>query len=168
MNPYLLVVLALLSVLIDLSFAPGATLFGARPELALVLVALWAALRPQAEAMVLALAAGIGLGLLGSEPLGASVLALAPIVLLGSLSDGRSTERRFIFSIGLVMLGTLVYALALAGASWLLGEGYPLGPGSLRSFGTVMVLNAALAAVLYLPLARISADPAARNELRRY
>ncbi len=168
MNGYLLIALAVAAVLVDVAFAPGATLFGVRPELTLVLIALWAALRPQPEVMLLAPAAGLTLGLLGNEPLGASVLAFAPIVLAGGSRNGASTERRFVFSIGLVAASTLVYAPALAAASWLLGDPVPLGSGALRTVATVMLLNAALAAVLYWPLARLSGDPAARNELRRY
>ena len=168
MNGYLLIALALAAVLVDVAFAPGATLFGVRPELTLVLIALWAALRPQSEVMLLAPAAGLALGLLGNEPLGASVLALAPIALAGGSRNGASTQRRFVFSIGLVAAGTLVYAPALAAISWLLGDPSPLGLGALPTLATLMLLNAVLAAMLYWPLARLTGDPAARTELRRY
>ncbi len=168
MNGYLLIALAVAAVLVDVAFAPGATLFGARPELTLVLIALWAALRPQSEVMLLAPTAGLALGLLGNEPLGASVLAFAPIVLAGGSRGDTSTERRFVFSIGLVAAGTPVYVLALAVLSRILGDPSPFGLGALPTLATLMLLNAVLAAVLYWPLARLTGDPAARTELRRY
>ena len=168
MNGYLLIALAVTAVLVDVAFAPGASLLGARPELTLVLIALWAALRPQSEVMLLAPAAGLALGLLGNEPLGASVLAFAPIVLAAGGRDRTSTERRFVFSIGLVAAGTLVYVLVLAIVSQIVGGPSPLGMGALPTLATVMLLNAVLAAVLYWPLARLTGDPAARTELRRY
>ena len=168
MSSYLLVALAVSAAVVDIAFAPGATIFGGRAQVTLVLVALWAALRPQSEAMLLAPVAGLVLGVLGNEPLGASVLALAPVVLLGGMRDGRSTERRFITSIGLVLAATPVYTVALALLSRLFGAGWHIAAGSVGSLAVIMLLNGLVAAVLYWPLARLSGDPAARNELRRY
>ena len=168
MITFVLLALAFVAVLLDIAFAPGALFLGGRAQLTLVVVALWSALRPQAEAMLLAPAAGLLLGLLGNEPLGLSVLAFAPIVVLGGMSEERSTARRFAFTIGLVAIGTLVYALVALIAAPLAGSAIPVGFGSLRAVLVVTVLNLAMAAVLYWPLARMTGDPSARAELRRF
>jgi len=168
MTAALLIALALASVMVDIAVAPGATLLGVRGQVTLVLIALWAVHRPQAEAMLLAPAAGLFLGLLGNEALGVSVLALAPIVVMGTASQARSTERRLIYSIGLVIAGTLVYALVHAIVSRLLGRPFPLELGSVWTLGALVLLNAALAALLYWPLARLAGDPNLRDELRRF
>ncbi len=168
MSTVLLVALAFASVLVDVAAAPGATFLGVRPQLTLVLIALWSVLRPSAEVMWLAPAAGLMLGLLGNEPLGVSVLALAPVVMLGISSNGRSTERRIFSSIGLVVAGTLAYALVHAILSGVLGRPFPLELGSVRMLLTLCLVNAALAAVLYLPLARLPSDVNVRDEIRRY
>ncbi|MGE0543156.1 MAG: rod shape-determining protein MreD [Dehalococcoidia bacterium] len=168
MNTALLVALAFAAVLVDVAAAPGATVFAVRPQLTLVLIALWSVLRPSAEVMLLAPAAGIMLGLLGNEALGVSVLALAPIVVLGISSTGRSTERRIFTSIGLVVAGTLAYALIHAILNSVLGRPFPLEFGSLRMLVILCVVNAALAAMLYWPLARLPSDTSMRDEIRRY
>jgi rod shape-determining protein MreD len=168
MNTALLVALAFASVLVDVAAAPGAAVFGVRPQLTLVLIALWSVLRPSAEVMWLAPAAGIMLGLLGNEALGVSVLALAPIVVFGISSNGRSTERRLFSSIGLVVAGTLAYALLHAILSGVLGRPFPLEPGSVRMLLTLCLVNAVLAAMLYWPLVRLPSDTSIRDDIRRY
>ena len=168
MSTVLLVLLAFAAVLVDIAFAPGATLLGVRPQLTLVTVTLWAVLRPQAEVMLLASVAGLLLGLLSSEPLGVSVLALAPIVVFSTFSTERSTGRRLGFTIGLVIAGTLAYALVHLVFARLLGQSIPVGLGTLRRLVSLTLANSALATVLYFPLARMSADPSVRHELRRF
>jgi rod shape-determining protein MreD len=168
MSTILLLLLAFACVLLEIAFAPGATLFGGRAQLTLVVIALWAALRPADETMLLALTAGLLLGLLGNEPLGLSVLAFAPIVALGVMNEERSTEGRLVRTIGLVAIGTLVYAVADLVVSRLAGRTIPLAVGTLQAVLVVAVLNLGLAAMLYWPLSRMTADPSARAELRRY
>lgn len=166
MSTALLIALAFASVLVDVAAAPGAEIFGVRAQFTLVLVALWSVLRPSAEVMLLAPAAGLLLGLLGSEPLGVSVLALTPIAVLGLSSNSRSTERRVLTSIGLVVAGTLAYALIHGFVSGLLGGPFSLGIDRLRSLFALCLVNAALAAVLYWPLAKLPGDVAVRNQIR--
>jgi rod shape-determining protein MreD len=168
MSTVLLLALAFASVLVDVAAAPGAELFGVRAQFTLVLVALWSVLRPPAEVMLLAPAAGLLLGLLGNEPLGVSVLALAPVVLLGLSTNSRSTERRVFSSIVLVVAGTLAYALVHAVLGGIAGGPFPLELGSVRVLLTLCLVNTLLAAVLYWPLARLPGDVSARDEIRRY
>jgi len=167
MSTVLILALAAACVVLDISFAPGATLLGGRAQLTLVVVALWAALRPEAEAMLLAPVAGVLLGLLGNEPLGLSLIAFAPVVALGAMREERSTERRFASTIGLVAIASLVYVVAAVVISRVAGQTLPLRLGSFRTIAVVTALNLGLATVLYWPLARTAGDPGARPEPRR-
>lgn len=168
MNPYVVAVLAFVAVLLDVSLAPGATFLGGRPSLVLVLVGLWAALRPEAEVMVLVPVAGLLLGLIGNEPLGASVLALTPFVLLGLTQRPRTSERRFLFAVLLVLTGTLAYALIYTVVARLWGEPAPITVEAMRAVTLAALLNGLLAAVLYWPLARTAPTAPVRSDLRRY
>jgi rod shape-determining protein MreD len=168
MKPLVTVPVALLAVLLDLAVAPGAQFFGVRPSFTLVVVALWSALRPREEAMLLAPVAGLLLGLLGTEPLGVSVLALAPLVLLGGLNTARGARRRALATVGLVAFGTLVYVPVYGVLSALFGGAAPVGWGTVRVLLFVAILNTLLAAVVYLPLARLSVDRTTHRQFRRY
>jgi rod shape-determining protein MreD len=167
MSTTLMLALAFACVVLDISFAPGATLLGGRAQLTLVVVALWAALRPEAEVMLLAPVAGVLLGLLGNEPLGLSLIAFTPVVWLGATHEERSTEGRFAFTIGLVAIASLVYVVAAVVIAQVAGDPVPLRLGSLRTIAIVTALNLGLAAVLYWPLARTAGEPGARPEPRR-
>ncbi|MDQ4100524.1 MAG: rod shape-determining protein MreD, partial [Chloroflexota bacterium] len=149
MSTILLLLLAFACVLLEIAFAPGATVFGGRAQLSLVVIALWSVLRPADEAMLLAPAAGLLLGLLGNEPLGLSVLAFAPVVALGMLNEERSIERRFVLTLGLVALGTFVYAVADLTIFRLAGRTIPVAFSTLQAVLVVTILNLVLAAVLY-------------------
>jgi rod shape-determining protein MreD len=169
MNPYWTAVPAAGAVLLDISFAPSATVLDARASLTVVTVCLWAALRPRDETLVIVPLAGLLLGLLGNEPLGVSVLALAPIVLLADLLEGgRSTERRFIRALTLVIFGSVLYGLGYVVAARVFGGVAPVGIGALRILLAGTLLNAALATVLYFPLSRLGGLDDARGELRRF
>lgn len=168
MIPYVMIPLALAAVVVDLGFAPGAALFGARPSLTLALVGSWSALRPQEEAMVLAPAAGLFLGLLGTEPFGTSVLALVPFVLLGALERPRTPGRRVLFTVAVVIAGTIAYAAVYAVVARMRGAAVPFGLAALRVDALVALLNGALAAVLYWPLARTAPTAPVHNDLRRH
>lgn len=167
MNPALTLLPALIAVLLDLSFAPGAALFGARPSVVLVTIGLWSVLRPEAEAMVLAPAAGIFLALLGNEPFGASLIALVPLVLAGGFYQRAGGDHRLLFSIALVMVGTLVYAGLHAALARALGSPDALGLGGLRRVAVSMALNGGFAALFALPLALIAGRTGGRRYSRR-
>lgn len=168
MNPSLTLLPAVVAVLLDLSFAPGAALFGARPSMVLITVGLWSALRPEAEAMVLAPAAGVLLGLLGNEPFGASLIALAPIVLAGSMYQRAGADHRFLFGIALVMVGTLVYAGIHALLARALGNPDAIGLGGLRRVAVAVALNGGIAALVTLPLAVLAGRAGGRRYARRF
>ena len=168
MTTILLALLALSAVLVDLAFAPGAALFGVRPQFTLVVIALWAALRPDLEVMLLAPVAGLLLGLLGNETLGASVLALAPAVVLGLAIRGRSTHRRLILTMGLVVVSTLAFAVVFLLVQMLAGARPALGLEWFGVLSRLSLVNALLAAALYWPIAHLPSDAEARDHFPRF
>jgi len=168
MTTLLLLLLALAAVLVDLSVAPGATLFGVRPQFTLVLITLWAALRPDLEVMLLAPAAGLLLGLLGNELLGASVLALAPVVVVSMSIHTRITERRLPLTLSVVAAGTVAFAVTHAIIGRFGGASVLPALSWLGAVLALALLNTGLAAALYWPLSRLPVASATRNVLRRY
>lgn len=167
MKPFVTVPAAFAAVLCDFALAPGAEFLGVRPSITLVLVVLWSALRPLNEAMLLAPVAGLLLGLLGTEPLGVSVLAFAPVVLLGGFNAARGRERRALFAAGLVVAGTLVYTLLYLILTRLAGGSVTVSTGTLRPLLAILAVNCLVAAVLYWPIAWTSDARAGRRQFRR-
>lgn len=168
MTTVLLALLAFAAVLVDLAVAPGATLAGARPQFTLVVIALWAALRPELEVMLLAPAAGLLLGVLGNEPLGASVLALAPAVVLGLAGRGRSTKRHFLRTLGLVAAATPAYAAVFLIVGWLAGARPALGLEWITALVRLALVNTLVAAALYWPISRLPSESAPQGQFRGF
>jgi rod shape-determining protein MreD len=163
----LTVLLAAAAVIVDLSFAPGAAVAGARPSLTVVLVILLAALRPGGQALVFAPAAGLLLGLLGNEPLGTSLLAFVPLVLAGGIVQAMPRERRLPATLALVVLGSLVYAGVRSVLARLLGAPAPLEPAALPVYGLAALLNLGPALLLYPLVALAGGAHTVRRTPRR-
>lgn len=66
-------------VMFQTSAAPSFSIFGAAPQVVLVVLCCWAVVRPPSETLVMIPIAGIGLGLLAYQGMAESVAALAPI-----------------------------------------------------------------------------------------
>lgn len=168
MSLVLLLLPAVLTALLDLTTAPTIRLFGAHPSLCVALLSVWAVLRRREEAMVLAPVMGLTLGLLGNEPLGVSVIGLAPVVLLAARRNPEIAEGRFVTALGIAALGAAVYTLVLAVAVSVQGKVAPSPSALLRGLAGTVVLTAAVAALVYLPLMRVAWQPHVRGDFRRY
>ena len=91
------------------SALPAFSIFGAHPNLLIVLLVVWIAVGGQREVLLLIPAAGFAQGLLDSEPLGLAMLALAPLVLLTEVRELRLTQSDLLLAVVLTSLATLVY-----------------------------------------------------------
>lgn len=91
------------------SVLPAFSIFGAHPNLLIVLLVVWIAVGGQREVLLLIPAAGFAQGLLDSEPLGLAMLALAPLVLLTEVRELRLTQSDLLLAVVLTSLVTLVY-----------------------------------------------------------
>ena len=168
MRVVFLLVTAAVAVLLDLTLGPGLRAFGAQPSLTVAVVTVWAVLRRRQEAMVLAPAAGLMLGLLGNQPLGAAVMALAFVVLLGTLRDPNVAEGRFRATLAIAAAGSAAYVVLIAIATLLTGRRLPAPDVITRAVAGTVLLTIPLAAVLYWPVARAAWQPRIRGQFRRY
>ena len=144
--------LVLLVTLVQTGAAPSFHFMGARPDLVVVFLACWAMIRSQEELLVLLSVAGASLGLIGAEPFGVALIALAPIGLLTGLKDTRIMEGEFLPALLVVFAASLAYntlflvTLQLTGqeAHWLRSIFWIFLPGAL--------LNVLVASLLYWPI----------------
>lgn len=109
MRYYIAVPLMLFVVLVQTASLPMFSVFGTHPNLVLILLASWAVVRGQEEALVLIPLAGLSLGLLDSHPLGLHLLAFVPLALLLLVHDLRLVEAHFLMALAIVLAATLAY-----------------------------------------------------------
>ena len=95
--------------LAQVSILPQFSIFGVQPNVVIVLLVSWVAVRGQREAFLLIPVAGFMLGLLDSEPLGLAMLAFAPLILLTEVRELRLVESQLLPALGLVVVASLVY-----------------------------------------------------------
>jgi len=107
------VVLGLLGVMVaalaQAAILPSFSIFGAHPNLLIVLLVVWIAVGGQRDVLLLIPAAGFVLGLLDGEPLGLAMLALAPLILMTEARELRLTQSDLLLALMLTALATLVY-----------------------------------------------------------
>ena len=140
------------------SALPYLKVLGATPNLVLILAACWACLRGQGEAMVVVPLAGLLLDLTSSDPLGTSMLALAPIVPLAAAREFRLMESDFVPALGVVAGATVAYhsvrmgVLAATGqeVAWLDALAVVVLPAA--------IVNSLFAIIVYLPVRWLSGD----------
>lgn len=154
MKAVLLAAVALLAILLDLTLFAGLRLWGGHPSAVTAVIATWSVLRRREEVMILAPLCGLGLGLLGNEPLGASLIALAVIAFLGWSRTPDRTEGRFLHAMGVAGSGALLYVAILTLVVGAADRVFPDLASLVRSMAGAAILTILLAAVLYLPLAR--------------
>ncbi|MHB8575070.1 MAG: hypothetical protein ACYDCQ_07030 [Dehalococcoidia bacterium] len=149
---YAAVPLTVFVVVLQIAGVPSFTAFGVHPDLPVVWLGCWAVLRGRSAVLPLILTAGLALGLLGPEPLGASVLGLIPIAATPVVDDAQILPNRFLLALGVVFVAGTVYVLVQAAAAYVGGE--PLGGALnlLRVAPRVGMLDAVVAVLWYWPM----------------
>ena len=127
-------------------------ILGVTPDLVLVFVACWAMLRGQAEAMVVVPLAGTLRDLMTSDPLGTSVLALAPIVLLATLREFKVVETEFVPTLLVVVVGSVAYGIIALAVLAATGQAVPWSEALVRAVLPAAIVNALFTPIIYLPL----------------
>ncbi len=132
--------------LIQASALPAFPVFGVIPNLVLVLAVCWTVVRGQQEGMVVVPLAGVWLGIVGDHPLGITLLATIPIVLLAGIEVLRFGSSDFVLAVVLVFVSTVFYEFVLLIALRLQG-------GSVSWFTAFarVVVPVGLASVLFTP-----------------
>lgn len=167
MKPYLATIPVALAVLLDISFAPTASLWGARASLTLAMVVVWCVLRPRAEALTVVTAAGLLLGVLGNEPVGVALIALIPLMLLVEVADDPIVEHPLLSALVLTVIGVISYLVAREVLLAVVGARPTFALGSVRGLVITALLTTAATALLYFPVALLSGRVGANARGRR-
>ncbi len=150
---------AFCAAVVAASVAPYVRVLGVTPDPVLIFVACWAMIRGQREAMIVVPMAGLLRDLTTSDPVGTSVLALSPIVLLAGLRDVRPVESDFLPALVVVAVASLAYTVISMTVLTVVGDDVPWGTGLLRVALPGMLVNALFAVIAYLPMRWLSPRP---------
>lgn len=129
------------------------SLWGARPDLMLLVVLVWAVVRGVDEGLMWGFVGGLVVDLLSGGPLGATPLALLAVALLAGQPWGQglgSSVARLLF---LALVGVVVYHLVLLIVLASMGYRVDWGFALMRVAGPSALLNAILAPFVRQPLA---------------
>jgi rod shape-determining protein MreD len=152
-----------LAATLTAALTPYVKVLGVTPDLLLIFVACWAMVRGRAEAMVVVPLAGLLRDLMTSDPVGTSVLALAPIVFLSSLRDLRPVESDFLPAVAVVATATFAYAVISMAVLTAVGDEVPWWTGTLRVTVPAMAVNALFAVIIYAPMRWLTPRPRAQS-----
>lgn len=156
--------LAWFFAVLHVSALPFLKVLGVTPDAVLIFAASWAVVRGQNEAMIVVPLAGLMRDLMSSDPVGTSVLAFAPLVLLAGVVRLQALETDFVATISVVAAGTvafeLIHMLVLGVTGLPIDVWYAISrvviPGA--------IVNALFAPIIYLPVRWLS--PKAASGLR--
>jgi len=136
------------AALAQAALLPGLGPLGVMPNLVLVLLLVWCALRGLAEGLVWILGAGVLLDLLALDPIGTNGLALLPVAALAVPARRRFFHSGMLVPLALAMVATVAHAAVLTGLR-ALGDGAAPPPAAMAG---PVVLHALLNALLVPPL----------------
>jgi len=128
-------------------------LWGARPDLMLLVVLVWAMVRGVDEGLVWSFMGGLIIDLISGGPLGMTVLALLAAVSLAGQPWGQGIGSPVIRLLLLAFLGVTVYHLVLLIVLAWTGHAVDWGEVLLRVAAPSVLLNALLAPFVQRPLA---------------
>lgn len=142
---------------LDVSALPYMKILGVTPDLVLVLAACYAVLRPQDEAMIAVPIAGLMHDLTNGDPLGASVLGFAPLVLIAAAVHIRAVETQLIPALIVVSAGTLTWGALRMSVLAVTGQEVQWFDATLRVIAPLAVVNTLFLPLIYMPLSWFSA-----------
>lgn len=140
--------------IIQATILPGLHVAGVMPDLVLVLLLVWSALRGTGEALIWVFAAGLLLDVLAMDPLGTNGLALMIVALLAGPARRRFFNSGLVFPVGLAAVATVIHAFVLLVLRSRSGEAFAL-TASFRPIVIQALLDAVLVPPLYLIATRM-------------
>ncbi len=141
------------------SVVPYVKVLGVAPDLVLIFAACWAMVRGQGEAMVVVPMAGLLRDLTTSDPVGTSMLALSPIVLLAVIRDLRPVESDFLPTLAVVSAASLAYSVVSMTVLTAVGDEVPWGTAMLRVALPSMLVNPLFTVLIYPPMRWLTPRP---------
>ena len=152
--------------LIQSVFLSRVNLWGARPDLMLLVVLAWAVVRNLDEGLAWGFIGGLIVDLFSGGPLGASALALSAVALLAGQQWGQGLGPQVVRLLFVAFVGAVVYHLILLTALTWTGHTVSWGFSLLRVAVPSALLNVALAPFVQQPLAWL--ERRVRREGLRY
>lgn len=128
---------------------PSSELIGIFPDVTLVIILVWSAVRGIREGLVWAFLTGILLDTLALDPLGANALALLPVVLLGAFSGRAFFQSNLIVPIIACVAATFLHAIVLLLVRSAGGASISIAP-LMRIIMLQSVLNVMIVPPIYL------------------
>ena len=157
--------LLLVVALAQATVVPAYNPISVQPNVVLVLILVWSALRGLPEGLSWAFAVGILLDVLAVDPLGTNALALLWVVLLAGLSRRRFFQSSLIFPMALAVVATVLHGVGLLLLRGGVADAIPLS-ALLRFILLQAVLNSIVVPPLYLVAAAMNRRIALKR--RRY
>jgi rod shape-determining protein MreD len=104
--------LVFVAAIAQVSIVPYFSIFGAQPNLVLVVLVVWMTLRPKQETMVLIPFGGVLIGIFDTQPLGVALLALIPLMVMAEIVEMRLVQSTLLQGVVIIIVATLLYEVA--------------------------------------------------------
>lgn len=154
-------VLAWAFAVLDVSAMPYLHPLGVSPDLVLIFAVCWAIVRGHGEAMVVVPICAVLQDLTTSDPVGTSLLGLAPIVPLAVAVRMRAIESDFLPTVATVMVASVCYGLISMMVLGATGQEIAVFHALFRVVMPSIVINALFAPLIFLPMYWLSPPPPA-------
>lgn len=154
-------VLAWAFAVLDVSAMPYLHPLGVSPDLVLIFAVCWAIVRGHDEAMIVVPICGVIQDLTTSDPVGASLLGLAPIVPLAVAVRMRAIESDFLPAVVTAMAASICYGVISMMVLGATGQEIAVFHALFRVVLPSMVINALFTPLVFLPMHWISPAPPA-------
>ncbi len=135
---------------------PHVRILGVAPDLVLALACCWAVIRSEEDALIGVPIIAVIRDLVSSDPVGTSLLAMAPIVLLASLARQRPIESAFLPTLAVVAGSSFIYEIVHGIVLAATGQPVEFGYLLLRVAIPAAVVNTLFAPIIYLPVRWLS------------
>lgn len=152
-------VVSIFLAMLDVSVMPHVEVLGVTPNLVLIFAACWTVIRGQDEGMIVVPIAGVVADLTTSDPLGTSVLALAPIVVLAGVVRLQALESDFVPAITTVAAGTVTYCIISSVVLTLSGQPVDWVHFAIYTIVPSAIVNSLFCPIVYLPVHWLSPTP---------
>lgn len=138
--------------MLNVSAMPYVKVLGVTPDLVLIFAACWAVIRGQDEAMYVVPMAGFARDFATADPLGTSVLALIPVVLLAAVVRVQALDSDFIPTVAVVAAGSVCYSIVSSTVLGASGQEIDWWHTATRLVVPAAVVNALFTPIVYLPV----------------
>ncbi|HET9476667.1 MAG TPA: rod shape-determining protein MreD [Dehalococcoidia bacterium] len=142
---------------VGVSALPYMKILDVTPDLLLVFAASYAVLRPQDEAMIMVPVAGLMHDLTNGDPLGASMIGFAPLVILAAVIQIQAVETKFIPALVVVAIGTVTWGAIRMSVLTITGQEVQWLDATMRVVLPLAVVNTLFVPLTYVPLSWFSA-----------